>query len=218
MCFSAEASFGAAAVVTTIGVISYKKAGKTPYRLLAMIPILFGIQQFVEGIVWTASMYTEFDWLLDISTSCFIFFAWIIWPFYIPFTMWKLEQNPTRKKILQFLLFIGIFISFTLTYVLLFNEVHAEIVDCSIRYNFGSIPSYLWILTTLYLLTTVLSTFILDIPYMKFLGVLNLMTFFISKFYYHDTAISVWCFLAAISSMLILWIISHAKKNSRHLL
>ncbi len=75
MCFSAEASFGAATVITTIGVLSFKKAKGTDLRLLAMIPVFFGIQQFSEGILWLSSRYEQFAGMEKTSTYAFIFFA-----------------------------------------------------------------------------------------------------------------------------------------------
>ena len=129
MCFSAAASLGAASVISTIGIVSYKKANHTPYRLLAMIPIFFGIQQFSEGIVWLASTYDQFSGFLSISTYGFIFFAWIVWPIYIPFALLRLEQNPLRKKILKVFWFGGIIVALLLIYVMLYYGVHSKILD-----------------------------------------------------------------------------------------
>ena len=52
MCFSAEASFGASAILLTIGVISLNKSVNVPQKVLSCIPFIFGVQQFSEGILW----------------------------------------------------------------------------------------------------------------------------------------------------------------------
>jgi len=207
MCFSSEVSFGASVVITTIGVVAYKKAENTPYRLLATIPILFGIHQFLEGLVWVSSMNEDYSSILQFSTYSFIVLAWVIWPFYIPFVMWKIEQNPIRKKIMLALVFCGLFVVSALSYVLIFSGVKAEIVDCSIIYNYGDERSPSILFSMLYVSTTVVPNLVSKVGKVWVLGMLNFVTYFVSRIYFNDRVISIWCFFAAISSIVILLII-----------
>ena len=52
MCFSAGASFGASAILGTIGIVTLKKAKTTNQIPFASIPLLFGAQQAAEGALW----------------------------------------------------------------------------------------------------------------------------------------------------------------------
>ena len=52
MCFSASASFVAGVSLTAIGVATVRKAEGPAERPFAMIPLLFGIQQLTEGVIW----------------------------------------------------------------------------------------------------------------------------------------------------------------------
>ncbi len=52
MCFSASASFGAGALLTGIGIIAIKKIESPRMLAFASLPVLFGIQQLCEGILW----------------------------------------------------------------------------------------------------------------------------------------------------------------------
>lgn len=52
MCFSPTTSFGAAAVLLLTGGAAWRHACTEGGRPVAAIPILFGVQQFVEGLVW----------------------------------------------------------------------------------------------------------------------------------------------------------------------
>ncbi|WP_420856726.1 DUF6629 family protein [Sulfuriflexus mobilis] len=56
MCFSATASFTASALLLPVGVYCLHEArqAKKPYWLLAVMPLLFAIQQFLEGQRWLA--------------------------------------------------------------------------------------------------------------------------------------------------------------------
>lgn len=218
MCFSAEASFGASVIITTIGVVAYKKANKTPFRLLAVIPLFFGVRQFLEGIVWLGLSHESFEPFLPMSTYGFIIFAWVIWPIYIPFSLWKLEKHSWRKKILLALTLVGLLTSLALIYVMISRPIQPKIVDCGIFYNFNGTHSLTKLISVFYLSSSVLSTLVSSVRKMWIFGILNLITYSVSKIYYHDQIISVWCFFAAITSILMLWIIKHqyeVKKSTK---
>lgn len=52
MCFSAGASFGASAILVVIGVASLRKVQTRAHLPFAAIPLLFGIKQAFEGVLW----------------------------------------------------------------------------------------------------------------------------------------------------------------------
>lgn len=52
MCFGTEASFIAAGVLSTIGMMSLKLKKPKKYLPLALTPFIFAIQQAVIGVVW----------------------------------------------------------------------------------------------------------------------------------------------------------------------
>jgi len=215
MCFSAEVSFGAAAVITTIGVIAFKKAEKTPYRFLAFIPIVFGFQQFVEGFVWLGATHEEYTDLLQLSAYFFIIIAWVIWPIYIPFALWKIEKDFIRKRILLVLVFIGVIVTLGLIYILFTSGIIATVNDCSIIYDYGGKQSPSHFFSILYLSTTVLPNLVSKVGKIWGLGIMNLITYFVSRIYFHDRVISVWCFLAAVSSIIILLIIMDERRKEK---
>ena len=55
MCFSAEVSYAAAGILLPLGTVSIYKAYQTDRRYVAIctLPLLFGLQQLFEGLVWT---------------------------------------------------------------------------------------------------------------------------------------------------------------------
>lgn len=213
MCFSAEASFGASIALTAIGVATFKKAGKSELRWLAMIPLMFGIQQFMEGLVWIAFLNEEYSGLLNFGTVGFLIFAWIIWPVYLPLSLWKLERNYLRKIIMSVLLITGVFVAFSLVYVLIFKGVRTSVLDCSIKYEVLYKHPLSWVFSILYLLTTVLPNLVSGYGKMWLLGLLNLITYLFTKIYYDNHVISIWCFLAGITSIVIYYIVWDLKRS-----
>lgn len=80
MCFSATASFTSAAVLLTVGAGTLSLNQEKENRMFAAIPILFGIQQASEGVVWlTIGQVASAD-LLKWAVITFLAFALVIWP------------------------------------------------------------------------------------------------------------------------------------------
>jgi hypothetical protein len=94
MCFSPEASFTAAALLLPAGVISTYRAYQTDRRYVAIcaLPFLFGIQQLLEGLVWVAGAHADQDSIQRLSLA-YMFFSWLAWPIWVPFSTYFLESS-----------------------------------------------------------------------------------------------------------------------------
>ena len=55
MCLSAPVSFSAAAVLIPLGAATMRRAWSTDRRYLAVaaLPVFLGVQQLIEGLIWT---------------------------------------------------------------------------------------------------------------------------------------------------------------------
>ncbi len=217
MCFSTEASFAAAAVIGTSGVIAYKKAGNNPIRAITIFPILFAFHQFVEGWVWLASLYESYAGLLKLSTYGFVFLAWVIWPVVIPYTLWRVEQRENRKKILLWMTRIGGVVVLVLIYFLFTKNITARIVDHSIIYDYGGHTSSSGWFRGIYVLLVTAPNVVSSRSKMWMLFVMNCITYLVSRVYFAEHVVSVWCFFAAASSVIILWIVSDEVKKEMEL-
>lgn len=95
MCFSASASFIAGASLSVVGGLTIKKAKKKSEIPFVSIPLLFGIQQTIEGIVWLSF---NSPLLNTITTYSYIMFSHVLWPIFVPFSLFFIEQNHFQKK------------------------------------------------------------------------------------------------------------------------
>jgi len=210
MCFSASASFGISAVLLVGGIATVKKVN-TPTQLpFAVIPIIFSIQQFIEGILWLSLTNTNnTDWHQP-ATLIFLIFAQVVWPFWVPFSIYLMEPDPKRKKILAAILSIGTLISFYLAYCIMFYDVNSSISTFHIRYNVNNpTPKYLLNLSAvLYFIPTVFPTFISSVKKMNIIGITLVTSFAISKLFFAENVVSVWCFFAAAISVVVFYIIA----------
>lgn len=146
MCFSAPVSLCAGAVLTGIGVASIKKAQSPSQVLFAGIPLIFAAQQITEGILWLIISNPAYEGLQHITTFAFIFFAQVLWPAWVPFSILKLESEQKRKPLLRVIFGIGVLVSLYLLYSLCYYDVEAKIVSQHIVYSFDY-PDFLMSLT-----------------------------------------------------------------------
>lgn len=207
MCFSAEVSFIASGIISVAGIIAIKKSKTNPQKVFASIPFIFGVQQFIEGCLWIFIDLTDYNLILSMLTYGFLFFAWIIWPIIIPLSLWLLEMNSSRKKMLSLCLLFGFLTTGILAFVLINIPIGANIAKNHIQYNIEFTGQTPFIITIAYLISTVFSLFISTRSNTWILGLVILSSYIFSKLYFTEHLISVWCFFSAISSLIIVWII-----------
>lgn len=226
MCFSATASFGASAVLGTIGVISVVKASSRPQRVFAMIPLIFGVQQAVEGLLWITFKNPAWAHLQPLLTYIYLVFAMAAWPFWVSLSVRLMETNPARKKYLNVLAIIGALVAAVVVLVLSLYPVQAVTPEClscpfssspginqHIHYDFTFPPVAKGLIGTfsvLYIMATILPPFMSGLRKMKWLGIGFLVSYLFAVILYNGFVISIWCFFAALLSFVVLWIIRTA--------
>ena len=83
MCFSATASFSAGALLLGVGAVTLKSARRPCEWPFAAIPLLFAIQQLIEGVIWL-TFSADTPLLNTVMTHVYSFFSHVLWPIYLP--------------------------------------------------------------------------------------------------------------------------------------
>lgn len=214
MCFSATASFGISAVLVAGGVVALKKVHHRSQHFFAAIPILFGIQQFFEGFVWLALRHAEHqNWLYPAAFS-FLFFAQVLWPAWVPIAILGLEKDPFNRKILKGLSALGILLSLYLAFCLVQYPLHVDISGFHVRYQWSSPDSAFAFSGILYFFATVVPPMISKDHATRIMGALICVSLIVTRIYFHEFIISVWCYFAAGISLMVLYILSEIGKES----
>lgn len=203
MCFCAEASFGASAVLSVIGVAAIKKVKTRDQIPFAVIPFIFAVQQFSEGFVWLALSNPAFAFLGKVSSYTFLIFAQIIWPLLVPISITLLEKDVKRKRILKLFWGIGFLVSSYFTHRLIMYGVQANIAGHHVAYKQVFPDSLAHIIDILYGLATIAPIFLSKVRRMWTFGVAVSIAYIITAIFYVHYILSVWCFFAAIISILI---------------
>ena len=200
MCFSASASFIAGTTLCAVGVATLKKTETRTELPLAMIPLLFGVQQLIEGVVWL-TFSNDLPLLKQTMTYLYSGFSHVLWPIYVPFAVGILEAVRWRKKAIFAFEVAGIGVGLYLLYFIVTLPVVAEIVGSHIVY--ASPHFYLIPVMVFYLAATCVSCFFSSHGFVKLFGVLALLSFIAAYLVHVMALVSIWCFFAAILSLLI---------------
>ena len=199
MCFSATASFTAGSVLLGIGTLTLM-AAKRPRELpFAAIPLLFAIQQLIEGVIWLTFSY-EAPRINAVMTHVYSFFSHVLWPVYVPVAVLLIEPQGWRRRPLLAIIAAAVAMSGYLLYILLAYPVVSRPTDQHIEYVS---PHFFAAATmTIYLLSTtspILSTH----RVVRVFGVLALLSFAAAYYFYATWFISVWCYFAALLSSIV---------------
>jgi hypothetical protein len=99
MCMSAGVSFAASVFLVAGGAAISNTAWRRNLRYLplALMPLFAGFQQFAEGNVWLG-MTGDDPFTVQWGAMGFMFFTWFMWPVWIPFCVYVLEPDNSRRK------------------------------------------------------------------------------------------------------------------------
>lgn len=211
MCFSASASFGVGASLLAPGYYSIKSTESRGMLLFACTPILFCFHQTAEGFLWLSLTKADFAFLYKPALYTYSFISQPVWPIWVPITMWLMETNQRRKKILYYFLLLGVAASLYMFYCLIVYNISAVVENGHIRYN-RDFPN-LTIMRPINFITMAVTPFLSTLRYTKLLATALMISLIVAYFFYSNYFISVWCFFAAILSLLIILIVKANKPS-----
>ena len=199
MCFSATASLIVGGGLVVTGVLTLRLAEKRSELPFAAIPLLFGIQQITEGIIWL-SLQHDAAQLKMVATYLYSVFSHVLWPVYVPLAVALMEPNAWRRKALWIFSIIGVVAAFHLL-VLIATQSLTVVAGEHIIYV--SARHYEWPMMQIYVTATCLAPLFSSYPLVRAFGAAALLLFFVSYLFYTAAFFSVWCFFAAILSAII---------------
>jgi len=204
MCFSATASFIVGGSIVVAGIATLKLARGRAELSFAVIPLLFAVQQLVEGLLWV-SMTQDMPQLKTAMTYLFTFFSHMLWPVLVPFAIARMEEaaapiSTWRRNTLWGFRVAGVVVAMLLLELVATQPLTA-VVDRHIIYVTPFF--YDWPMMVLYIAATCMVCFFSTHRLVQLFGLTVLAFFFVSWWFYTEALFSVWCFFAAILSFII---------------
>ncbi len=200
MRFSASASFTSGAALLAVGAVTVSKAPARAEVPFAAIPVLFGVQQIVEGALWVA-LGADAALAGAVLAQVYSLFSHVLWPAYVPAVTLLLEPVAWRRKVLAALLVLGAVTALYLLYTLVRFPISAEAAGGHIRYLAPHLY-VLWVMAA-YLAATIASLCFSSHRAVVAFGVLAFTAALTVYAAYAAWFISVWCFFAALLSAVV---------------
>lgn len=206
MCFSAEASFTAAAVLGVIGGITLKQTESKNMLYLAAIPFLFALQQLSEGFLWLFMQNgQQASFEANAAMYIYMFFAFTLWLVWMPLAFRIAEPDAQRRKRMLIPLALGISLGTINLIQIITHQVDAAVIEHSIVYNLHfQIPLWIYFSSILvYLAAVFMPPFMSSLKGSRLFGTLFAIAFLGSYYVYIYAFASIWCFFSAIFSIFI---------------
>jgi hypothetical protein len=139
--------------------------------------------------------------LNTIATYSFVFFSHIFWPVFVPIAIYLVEPKQSRRRLIMICASIGAIVSLYAIFLVAIFPLTSTIVHESIRYSISNLTSPFF--AVFYVIATCGSCLLSSQQLIKILGMAILVSLMITYHFYTVTLASVWCFFAAILSLLI---------------
>ena len=201
MCFSATASFTAGAALLIVGAVTARRARQRAELPFALIPVLFGLQQLIEGAIWL-TLPDKAPSLNAMLTFVYSLFSHVLWPVYVPIAILLLEPIAWRRRILVAIAVAGGAVGLYLLYFLIRLPIVSQAEGRHIAYL--SPHFYLTAVMVLYVLGTCVSMLVSSHGRVRLFGLAAFVAYVMTYVFYTTWVISVWCFFAAVLSVIVL--------------
>lgn len=200
MCFSASVSFAAGGALLVVGVFTVKKAQQRSELPYAVVPLLFGVQQLIEGVIWL-TFRSDAPALNSAMTLLYSLFSHVLWPIYVPLAALLLEPARWRRNALAAFLAAGVGTGL----YLLVSMFRFPIVSRAVGGHIEYVSPHFFIGPVMagYLAATCISMLFSSHKAVKLFGIAALLSFAASYAVYTQWFFSVWCFFAAILSGIV---------------
>ncbi len=203
MCFSANASFAASGAIAIAGVATLRHVREPRTLLFACVPLLFALHQSIEGLVWLGLEGRTGAVALDHAVFLYMLYAVGLLPLVMPVSVALMEPAGWRRRAILALIALGTVVFARHAYGVFTYPSTATIQNSSIAYH-NPATGHPW-LSGLYILATCGALLLSEHRVVRWFGLLTVAGLIVAQLAWYYAFASVWCFYAAISSVMIYW-------------
>jgi len=196
-------------MIAAVGVACLVKVRRRRQWPLALLPLLFGLHQLTEGLVWlgldgqlTRAVFTQ-------AVTAYLIYSQVFLPSWVPLAVLIQESEARRRRLLGALLLIGAGVSLQAAWGLWEYRSMVTVAGHSLIYYNPAIWSYEF--ATAYVVATCGSLVLASDRRLLAFGLLNLAAIAAVVLWKEQTLTSVWCAYAALMSVLLYRILDTAE-------
>jgi hypothetical protein len=201
MCFSAVASLSAAVVTGAVGVLTLSKAASLRELPLAAAPLLFSLQQALEGALWLTIDQNSPATQWGLLVNMFVALALVVWPAWVPLAAGLVEPRRNRRLVLYAMLLPGLGMAAFGAFDMTSHPFSVQVAQHALCYV--NATPYPPVMMGGYMLCICAPLFISSDPVLRLMGLIVGLGLAIAAGFFYMEFISVWCFFAAAGSAVI---------------
>lgn len=215
MCFSPEGDLAGGLVVTAIGIDACRHLrGRNNLLLLAATPLVLGLHQIDESLVWWGLQGHVPHLAGRIAMWIYLVIALVVVPVLVPTAIWILEPTARRRWSIVPFVVLGVGVGAVLLEAMLRGPVTVTLGSYHLAYSIGLRHGLLII--GLYVVATCGSLLASGYKDIVIFGFANLVVVIILARLTADGFASLWCFYAALASGGISLHMRFAKAHRAH--
>ena len=204
--YFAVLNFTLSGAIGLAGILTLRKVSTPNEVLFALLPLLFALHQFTEGFVWLGVGGHITPRALELAEGIFIYYAQGILPFLVPLSIWLIEKDGYKRKLVGMLTWIGLGLAVYTMYGLATVPSSVSVVNDTLYYRNPWTENIYD--GTLYILTTCGSLMLSSSIAVQLFGVLNLIGLTVIFLLRPYGFTSLWClYAAAISGLLYFYFV-----------
>lgn len=201
MCFSPTASFIAAGVTGVIGLGALSQSRSPREWPLAAAPIVFAVQQAIEGLTWRELPMSGGGSVSDGLTLAYLLIAQVFWPMFAPAAVLLNEPRVARRRLILPFLALGVGVAAYFLWGLITRSYGASVLGGHIVYE--TTEPFSLAMGLAYLAAVCAPLLLSSERTIVVLGTIVLVGSAIAYVTYWQAFLSVWCFFAAAGSAVI---------------
>jgi hypothetical protein len=213
VCFSPQGDLAGGLVVTAIGVDACRHLrGRTStHTLLAALPLLLGVHQLIESLVWWSLEGDVPHTLGRLAMWAYLGIALVVVPIIVPVAVLRLEPTARRRWRIAPFVALGVIVAAVLLVQLLEGPVSVRLGSYHLAYSIGlhyGVP-----VVGLYVVATCGALLLSGYKHIVVLGLANVVAVVVLARLTADGFVSLWCFYAALVSGAIALHMRYAKAH-----
>jgi hypothetical protein len=214
MCFSPQADLVGGVVICAIGVDAVRHVRqRRELIVLAWIPALLGVHQFIEALTWLWLQGHVPRWVGLFSLWAYLLIAFVVLPVGIPLAIIALEPTRLRKAIMLPFAVLGAVVAAVLFAAMVHGPMGVLEEPYHLAYSVRLQDGLL--ITALYVVAVCGPLLVSGYRHVAIFGVVNLVAVVVIARLTTTGFASVWCGWAAVSSAAIALHVRFAKPHPR---
>ena len=212
MCLSPQVDVTVGIAISGVAVDTLRHCKHPRLLGLALLPAIFAVHSFTSAFVWLGLLGDVSPEVLNAATGLYLCVAFVLLPMYAPAAVLLIEPRGWRRTVFVLLVLAGLYAGMAFLVALIQGRGSAVACDFYISFNVDSTATSV---AVCYILATCGALLLSGQHILVYWGMVNALAVGALAFWSSRGLPSLWCFLAAVSSVFIAWYLRRLDQGHR---